>query len=269
MARRTKEVSIQYMSDLHLERINYDFTIIKAAPILILGGDIGRFCDYERYCDFLCKLCQAFDLALLVAGNHEFYGSSREEGIDAAAKLVDEPSMHGKLHFLNRNSFDVPNSRVTILGCTLHPHIAKGYTRLTNDFARIRGWTVKAHNDEHERDLSWLKDSLYHLGQAKADREVVIVTHYAPLFKGVCHPLNENNAVSQCFSSHALDQVRQFGGMRLLSHWVFGHTHWNAKMKAGRSTILSNQLCNDDKSLTWWQRRLRSRPFDTQALIEI
>ncbi|KAK6409418.1 hypothetical protein LTR95_018314, partial [Oleoguttula sp. CCFEE 5521] len=51
------------MSDLHLERIDYKYEIVKAAPILILAGDIGRFCDYERYRDFLAEQCapEAFE----------------------------------------------------------------------------------------------------------------------------------------------------------------------------------------------------------------
>lgn len=77
----------------------------------------------------------------------------------AAEKLVQEPSMHGKLRFLNRCKIDLHDSKVTVLGCTLQSHISKDYTKLTNDFEQTTAWSVKAHNDEHERDLEWLKDS--------------------------------------------------------------------------------------------------------------
>lgn len=263
--------TLQYMSDLHLERIKYDFTIIKAAPILILAGDIGRFCDYDMYRDFLAKQCMPgqFDLVLLVAGNHEFYGSSRESGLAAARKLTSESVMHGKLHFLNRSRIDLEGSSTTILGCTLHSHIAPGYTKLTNDFARIQEWSVKSHNHEHELDLAWLKDSLSDLKQEDPKRRVIIVTHYAPVFTGVCHPKNENNAVSQCFSSNALVDLRNADLLTSASHvrWIYGHTHWNAKLKRGKSILLSNQLCNDDKDLTWWQRKRLFQPFNPTATI--
>lgn len=55
--RSREQLSIQYMSDLHLERISYQYDILKAVPILILGGDIGCFCDYDRYCGFLSRIC--------------------------------------------------------------------------------------------------------------------------------------------------------------------------------------------------------------------
>lgn len=262
---------LQYMSDLHLERIKYDYTITKVAPILILAGDIGRFCDYDLYRDFLAKQCAPgqFDLVLLVAGNHEFYGSSRETGLAAAERLANEPVMHGKLHFLNRGRVDLPESSTTVLGCTLHSHIAAGYTKLTNDFARIKEWSVKSHNAEHETDLAWLKQSLLDLRQKEPKRRIVIITHYAPIFDRVCHPKNENNAVSQCFSSTALDNVQRAGLIPsgTTTYWIFGHTHWNARLRRGKAVVISNQLCNDEKNLTWWQRMRLFRPFDPKAAI--
>ncbi|CZT17424.1 uncharacterized protein RCC_03258 [Ramularia collo-cygni] len=263
--------TLQYMSDLHLERIKYDFTITKVAPILILAGDIGRFCDYDLYRDFLARQCapDQFDMVLLVAGNHEFYGSSRETGLAAAEKLTKEPSMHGKLQFLNRSRIDLPGSLTTILGCTLHSHIAAGYTKLTNDFARIKEWSVKSHNVEHETDLAWLKHSLLNLKQEDPQRRAIIITHYAPLFDRVSHPKNENNAVSQCFSSNALDSIQRAGLVPSLSstHWIFGHTHWNVRLKRGNFVVLSNQLCNDDKNLTWYQKLRLFRPYNPSATI--
>ena len=90
------------MSDLHLERVKYEFDMERVAPVLILGGDIGRFCDFEAYATFIGKQCEQFDKVLLIAGNHEFYGSSREEGLEAAEKLSNNPAFGGKLTFMNR-----------------------------------------------------------------------------------------------------------------------------------------------------------------------
>jgi len=43
------------MYDLHLERLQYEHTITPVAGYLILNGDIGKFCNFERYRDFLAK----------------------------------------------------------------------------------------------------------------------------------------------------------------------------------------------------------------------
>ncbi|KAK4957888.1 hypothetical protein LTR10_004311 [Elasticomyces elasticus] len=188
------------------------------SPVLILAGDIGRFCDYDKYRDFLKIVCNAYELVLLVAGN-EF---SREEGLEVAERLVCEPSLQGKLRFLNRGRVDIPESNVTVLGCTLHSHISPDYTALTNDFERIKNWSVKAHNEEHAKDPQWLKASLKDIVKNEPQRKVVVVTHYAPLFQGVAHPMNENNALAQCFSSSALDEVRREVNMPSASSWIFG-----------------------------------------------
>lgn len=260
-------MAVQYMSDLHLERTKYQYAVVRAAPILVLAGDVGRFCDYDLYCGFLAQTCDQFDLVLLVAGNHEFYGSSRDEGLEAAERLVNEPAMNAKLRFLNRHSMDLPNANATVLGCTLHSHIAADYTALTNDFEYVKAWTVKAHNAEHEKDLRWLQNSLRTLQQARPERAVIVVTHYAPMFERVSHPKNEGNALSQCFSSTALKDVRQCVGLQAVSYWLYGHTHWNVRFKVGTTTVLSNHLWSDDKNLSWWQKKRLYRPFDSAAVI--
>ncbi|KAK5737313.1 hypothetical protein LTR17_006730 [Elasticomyces elasticus] len=269
MTLRTSKTVLQYMSDLHLERIHYEYTITPAAPVLILAGDIGCFCDYDKYRVFLTNVCNAYELVLLVAGNHEFYGSSREEGLEAAERLVHEPSMHGKLRVLNPGRVDIPESNVTVLGCTLHSRIRSDYTALTNDFEQIRNWSVKAHNEEHEKDLAWLKSRLRDIVENEPERQVVVVTHYAPMFKGISHPSHENSALARCFSSSALDEVQREVDMPSGGYWIFGHTHWNAQLKIGRWCVLSNQLCSNKARLSWWQRLTLYRPFDPQATISL
>ncbi|KAI6893856.1 hypothetical protein KC318_g15111 [Hortaea werneckii] len=210
MSDQTNSVSIQFLSDIHLDRLLYQHVSIQpAAPILLLIGDIGRFDDYVQYRDFLIHHSARFEKLLLVAGNHEFYSSSRTEGLEAAERLVREPKMNGKLSFLNRGRFDVPDTNITVLGCTLHSHIiSSAYTKLTHDFARIKDWQVADYNQEHENDLAWLEKSIAICSKDQPRRKIVVATHYAPAFEKTTHPANENNAISQCFSSHTLTAMK-------------------------------------------------------------
>ena len=261
-------IAIQFMSDLHLERDNYaGLQVEPLAPYLLLVGDIGRFVDFEQYRDFLATQCAQFERVLLVAGNHEFYGSSRQEGLAAAEQIVHDPAMSGKLLFMNRGRFNIPTSSITILGCTLHSYIAPDHTKLSNDFERIRDWRVADHNEEHQRDLTWLRESLATLQAEQPCRQVVIATHYAPAFEKTTHPVNENNAVSQCFSSHALEDLQDWQGCEMVKYWLFGHTHWNARFMSGSTTVTSNCLRNNPKGLSWWQKLSIYRPFDPHATI--
>ena len=85
--RRSSGPGIQFMLDLHWERF-FDKTrqqynaaeIPRCAPYIIPVGDLGRFHDCNALQIALQRLCEKFDKILLVPGNHEFYGSSREEG---------------------------------------------------------------------------------------------------------------------------------------------------------------------------------------------
>ncbi|PPJ50495.1 hypothetical protein CBER1_07725 [Cercospora berteroae] len=261
--------SVQFMSDLHLERVKYDFEITKAAPVLILAGDLGRFYDEALYRAFLAKQCSQFDKVLLVAGNHEFYGSSREGGLAIAQNLVGDETMDGKLHFLDRTRFDVPDSSTTILGCTLHSYIAPDYTSLTNDFNCIKNWRVRDHNAEHEGDLKWLQTTLAEISEGAEQRRVIIVTHYAPAFEKTSHPIHTNSNVSQCFCSNALEQIANWKGAAQVTDWIFGHTHWNAKFLFGAVLVQSNQYCNDSEKLSWWQKKTLYRPFDMEAKLRV
>lgn len=118
--------SFQYISDLHLEvgQRYKSFAVPKIAPYLILAGDIGRLRDYGGLLASLAVQCAQFDRVFLVLGNHEFYGISRENGLQASKSLKVEPQLLGKLSILNRKRVDI-NRRVSILGCTLHSYILK------------------------------------------------------------------------------------------------------------------------------------------------
>lgn len=96
----------------------------RSAPYLVVAGDIGRLWDYSSYLVFLQAQCGRFLGVFLVLGNHEFIGVSREEGLQLAKNLEDEPILGGKLVVLNRTRFDLASdSNITILGCTLQSQI--------------------------------------------------------------------------------------------------------------------------------------------------
>ena len=230
----------QVMSDLHLEWRGYEqFEITREAPTLLLVGDIGRFCDSDRFLDFLRRQCDLFDRVLLVPGNHEFYGSSRQAGLDLGAKL--ELELGERFTFMHRNKVELNNGKVVVLGCTLHSHIPDDYTALTNDFARIRDWRVKDHNQEHAVDLEWLQKSLTEVETSTPQTRVIVATHYAPASERTEHPKREHNKFSHCFCSDALGKLRGCRGMNQVSHWVFGHTHYNTLFKYDDITVVSNQ----------------------------
>jgi len=253
------------MSDLHLERIDYLWSVDPAAPILLLVGDIGRFCDLEKYRAFITQCCDHFEKILLVGGNHEYYGTSHEEGLQLVEDITSDTATQGKVLYLNRTTYDVPNTNITIAGCTLHSHIGDR-SSLTNDFKRIKDWTVDKHNSEHATDLAWLKSQLAQVGDK---RRIIIATHYAPTFEGTSHPVHKGSKFNQCFASNACEELQGSPGGQSVTHWIYGHTHWNTKFRRGNTLVMSNQRCNDSSKLSWWQRTFLYRPFNMNAVIEM
>ncbi|KAH0612671.1 uncharacterized protein H6S33_009051 [Morchella sextelata] len=259
------QTHFQIMSDLHLEFLppppppaspstHYlAFPIPPKAPYLVLAGDIGLLVPhYERYLAFLRHQTAAFTHVFLVLGNHEFYRASRADGLRAAQQMEDE--LPG-LTVLHRKRVDLPCG-VTILGATLHSRIAaearEVVARSLSDFRAIEGWTVDAHNAEHEADVAWLKASLAELeaegeeeghvgGGGGPPKRVLVVTHHAPTFRGTCAPEHEGSEVGSGFCTEVVGGVRGGVGGGLVRVWVYGHTHWTADAVRGGVRIVSNQ----------------------------
>jgi hypothetical protein len=68
------------------------------------------------------QCCDHFTKVLLVGGNHEYYGTSYEKGLQLVEEITNDPATKGKVLYLHRMTYDVPNSNITIAGCTLHSH---------------------------------------------------------------------------------------------------------------------------------------------------
>lgn len=255
---------LQYMSDLHLERCNYEFNFPKKAPYLILGGDIGRLSDFEQYAGFIFSQCYRFEQVLLILGNHEFYGSSYEEGIEKASRLVVDSRAQQRLILLRRERgiWAIPGTNTIILGCTLYSHVSPSCTRLSLDFKRIKGWSVDKHNEEHRLDLEWLDRSIQNITGETPKKDIIVVSHFSPAFEKTSHPKYNNREGSECFSSDALEFIRNQNPTARVMYWIFGHTHWNTRFCQNKITLLSNQMQLDVVDLNRferWKRAFRSK----------
>ncbi|RDW92721.1 uncharacterized protein DSM5745_00043 [Aspergillus mulundensis] len=160
----TPSASLQVLSDLHLE-IDQQYTSFKIpvpvhAKHLVLAGDVGRLVEYDNYRAFLKQQTDQFELVFLVLGNHEFYNDTFAAGLERAQRLEKEPCMNGRLVLLNQRRFDIPESSVTVLGCSLWSRIpdwCRDMVRMKiQDIEKIRGWSVDGHCAAHTSDLPWL-----------------------------------------------------------------------------------------------------------------
>ncbi|KAK2846426.1 hypothetical protein FQN49_005731 [Arthroderma sp. PD_2] len=248
LRRSRRTIRFQFMSDLHLEvgQQYSNFEIVPCASRLVLAGDIGRLADYQPFRDFLCSVCQKFEQVFLVLGNHEFFGVSRDEGLQLADNLQTDPQLTDKLVVMNRKRVDLKD--VTILGCTLHSHIPPEAEEIVrtrvNDFRRIVGWTVANHSEEHARDVKWLENEISLIRQIDSDsgskRTIMVISHHAPLTRGASKPSDEANPWSSAFATSLIGK-KEKSCLDDVQWWIFGHTHHCSELDCGQVKLVSNQ----------------------------
>ncbi|KAI4151995.1 MAG: hypothetical protein LQ340_003159 [Diploschistes diacapsis] len=241
----------QVLSDLHLEICNQysTYTIPVRAPNLILAGDIGRLADYTSYLSFVTRQCAQFALVFLVLGNHEFYGTSRSEGLRLAQKLQSESALNGRLVVLHQRRFDVGD--VMILGCTLNSRVTPAAEKVVGmavaDFRRIGDWTVAQHNEAFDEDVRWLREQVRlvqrennerKLGNEDRQAQILVVTHHAPALRGTSRSSQEGSAIVSAFATDLVPGLGDFVGVDC---WVYGHTHYSNAFKLGGVRLISNQ----------------------------
>ncbi|OJJ95467.1 hypothetical protein ASPACDRAFT_126885 [Aspergillus aculeatus ATCC 16872] len=284
--RSSPSCSFQVLSDLHLE-INQQYLsyeIPACAEHLILAGDIGRLADYEHYRDFLQRQTDRFKVVLLILGNHEFYTGPYAAGLEKARQLEQEPSLNGRLIVLNQTRYDVPGSNVSVLGCTLWSKVPDESREIVQakiqDFRKITGWTVDAHNAMHDADLAWLQEEIQSIRQenhqdetmtragkrsppstSRPRRSILVVTHHAPSLERTSAPQHAQNPWRFAFGTEILSQTSE--GVQA---WVFGHTHHSTEFKAGSVKVVSNQR---GYVLPWSNPATAETTFDVRKVIRI
>lgn len=239
--------AFQILSDLHLELgLQYSsFEVPPSAPDLILAGDIGRLADYDAYVDFLGRQVRSFEHVFLVLGNHEFYGLSYEEGLARAQNLLAEPTLHGRLILLHRARYDLPDSNVTLLGCTLWSRIPEAAAPVISakvkDFQRILDWTVSTHNTVFEEELNWLQNQASSIYLEATPRKIVVVTHHGPCVPECSRPEHASNPWSAAFATDLLTADGRQKWTAGIKVWVYGHTHFTTAFQKGGVRVVSNQ----------------------------
>lgn len=224
---------LQVLSDLHLEQ-DHEFTLNAHAPYLALCGDIGTP-STEVYRDFLLDAADKFAKVFIVAGNHEFYGTSVKEALSCIDGVCSERS--DKLIHLHNKAYDLDGYR--IVGTTLWSDLGeedevRDIVTFIADFRCIDKFTSDTYRRHHETDLHWLSGALE---QCTRDRkEAIVLTHHAPTFVNTSHPRNRGSTLSNAFATN----LRFLMGPTV-PLWCSGHTHYCCDQIMNGTRLVSNQ----------------------------
>ncbi|HXB08279.1 MAG TPA: metallophosphoesterase [Puia sp.] len=272
---------LQYCSDLHLEfPDNRHFLaarpLLPRARILLLAGDIVPFSELPARAAFFDALSANFRRIYWIPGNHEYYGSDASKRSGSFVEAI-----RPNLYLLNNTVIE--EGDVRLIFSTLWTHITPRFESEIenglNDFHVIRYGNRRLRaadvNRLHAESLAFLKGELAPpetatgatgtatgatgtaatiaaaAGQATTStaatpttttpttpRKTVVITHHVPtLFH---YPdVYRGSVLNEAFAVELHPLIHDSG----VSHWIFGHHHFNiADFKIGSTTLTTNQL---------------------------
>jgi hypothetical protein len=198
-----------------------------------------------------------------------------DNGHDTVQEVDDIADLSGHT-IRSSNREGVTCHAVTLLGCTLHsdvpPEAREVVQQKVNDFRRIANWSVEDHVAEHARDVAWLRRELQAIANAPdttdcsaaasfniltskqsekqhvrrcGTRQVIVVTHHAPMVRGTSHPKYADSPWNAAFATALLDDAGVFEPAQLdfniVDCWIYGHTHYSTDFLVGKTRLISNQ----------------------------
>ena len=229
-------VNIDYITDIHLDCRGTIKGDIPPQPgkILLIAGDTcevnslknpGMIAQME-------KICAAYDHVYAICGNHEFYGTFIETGVDVYRKYVK--------HIPN---FTVLDNEVVDLGDYLlvattlwtdfnkeDPQVMWVCGRMMNDYVYIfqnadmdydgPKKAIKPYNtaELHKQAVAFLENAL-----ENANKPVIVMTHHAPLMAH-CNDQRRGAGYDLVNFAYATD-LPEFVANPKIAAWIHGHTH--------------------------------------------
>jgi Icc-related predicted phosphoesterase len=236
-------VRILAMSDLHLEFANFALEVSTWPDLIVLAGDIGHG---TAGIEFARQQIPISVPVIVLAGNHEFYGSSVETVTRAVRAAAEELS---NVHFLDRNeiTIHIADRNVRILGATLWTDFAlRGEAMRARDMAvahhrmndfrliefRGRPLTPDDTADFHEAARNWLDAKLAEPHQGPT----IVATHHSPSERSE-EPRYAGGDLTAAFHSNLEWIIARYQP----DLWIHGHSHWSVDYQIGCTRVFSNQ----------------------------
>lgn len=231
-------------SDLHYEfgsRFMPPAHLKGTVDGVILAGDISGGVHAMRHARQISDAIEA--PAVLITGNHEFYGNVIECLVDELRALSDE-----QVRFLECDATEIAGVR--FLGTTLwtdynlNPHLylkaMSDISWMMNDYKKIHRFLSANGNihidtdyvlSEHIKCRDWLKNEL----DKAHDGPTFVVTHTAPSRKSI-----RSHSSYQTISAAFASDLEQFIHSHDINVWAHGHIHDSVDYMVGNTRVVSN-----------------------------
>lgn len=215
-------MKIQVLSDQHIEhKANFGHFINRCVPsadTLVIAGDLCPHVDPTRYSYINQHILPKWKNTIIIPGNHEFYGSTKNDEWFESKKVVYEHHNGNKCYYLNNDTVEIEG--VTFVCSTLWSEISPN-NHITiqnglNDYYSIKGNTVRDTNERFKANCKYLEETVDSLDSC------VVVTHHVPSF----------SLVTERYRGHSLNEAfiaDMDGFLDQYSHkiplWICGHSH--------------------------------------------
>ncbi len=237
-------MKIWIASDLHLEFGNPFVPTVQPgeADVFVCAGDVWTK-GVVPTIQWLAETIALHMPVVLVAGNHEFYSASLNEGIRDGHKVaVRFPNVH----FLENQSVDIGDVR--FIGCTLWTDFRLGgrdpifamedVAKGMNDYKRIK-YEKRPYSKlrpihtlrKHLESKAFIAAELV----ACTDKTAVVVTHHAPSIRSI-PSWDRDDPVVSAYASHLEPLVLEAQPPL----WIHGHVHHRNEYRIGDTMVLSN-----------------------------
>lgn len=251
-------MKLHLVSDLHLEHSDI---ILTGGEVLIIAGDTCESrnlkpekyeLDYvvdderphlrsDRYARFFIEECAKYDQVIMVAGNHEYYGSKLHKTVPHFKEHLPD-----NVHILENETFEYDGK--LFVGATLwtdqnraDPITAfdiglamKDYQKITEhlpDYGVYRKLRTTTTLSMHRKSKHYIKT----VATDYPDKDIIVVTHHAPSFES-CDPMYANDTkINGAYMSDLSDMILD---NQNITHWFHGHIHSDSDYHIGNTRVI-------------------------------
>lgn len=222
---------IRQISDIHLECASYtlESTDKDLQTVMVLVGDIA-IAKSNNYMEFLIKASKQFMNVVVVAGNHEYWGSNiirTPQRIREGIKTLNLTNVH----YLENNSVVIDG--VAFVGGTgwtsnTNPLTMIDTQLVLNDYKKIRYSTIEDPcsrslivadtNNLHNRFVEFIKNEVPK--QQELGNRVIVVSHHAPTYQSI-HPKFASSKINNAYYTNLEWLMIDLQ----IQNWMHGHVH--------------------------------------------
>jgi predicted phosphohydrolase len=250
------KITIQVISDIHLEYYNSYPKIKPLAKYLFLAGDIGTIKNnYDlKMKNFLSYCSKNWEKTFYVLGNHEFYQT--EEFADKKISFEELEEKYKQICselpnvYLLDNSFQEIEPGINVYGTTLWTANYGCKTKIEDELNDFNMIAIKPQNNS-KYNILLTKEYVNLKSKIQLDElekylndttlKSIILTHFPPIRNGSSNSIysSQPEYLANYFS---WNDIYSKLNMTNVVGWISGHTHWSYDINIGGMRFISNQI---------------------------